>query len=91
MIIAGAIFALVQIIMTDVVSLRERYIYSRLIRSSSYRYDARGKYQAIIATVSAIGSGVGPVIGGAFAQRASWRVRNGLLFAEALTVRPFPV
>ncbi|KAJ3553085.1 hypothetical protein NP233_g12729 [Leucocoprinus birnbaumii] len=52
----GAIRSLAQIIISDVVSLRDR-----------------GKYQAIIASISSIGIAVGPVIGGAIAQKAGWQ------------------
>jgi MFS family permease len=37
----------------------------------------RGKYQGIIGGVVAIGYAIGPVIGGALAQKVGWRVRVG--------------
>ncbi|EPS96601.1 hypothetical protein FOMPIDRAFT_1032316 [Fomitopsis schrenkii] len=52
----GAIISMSQIIISDVVSLRER-----------------GKYQGIIGVVVAFGYAVGPVMGGALAQKVSWR------------------
>lgn len=36
----------------------------------------RGKYQGIIGGVVALGYAIGPVIGGALAQKVSWRVRT---------------
>lgn len=36
----------------------------------------RGKWASIIASMWAIGSVAGPVIGGAFAQEATWRWSN---------------
>ncbi|KAJ3576774.1 hypothetical protein NP233_g224 [Leucocoprinus birnbaumii] len=53
----GAIVTLAQIVMSDIVSLRER-----------------GKYQAISASVNLLGVGIGPVVGGAIAQNAGWRL-----------------
>ncbi|KAK7691326.1 hypothetical protein QCA50_004720 [Cerrena zonata] len=52
----GGIVSIVQIVMSDVVSLRER-----------------GKYQGIIGGFSALGFGVGPLIGGALAEKVSWK------------------
>lgn len=37
--------------------------------------DGSGKYQGIIGVVVAFGYAVGPVMGGALAQKVSWRVR----------------
>ena len=37
---------------------------------------ARGKYQGIIGGFIALGSAIGPVAGGALAQKVSWRVRS---------------
>lgn len=52
----GGINTMVEIVVYDLVSLRER-----------------GKYVGIIGSMWAIGSVVGPVLGGAFAQKATWR------------------
>ncbi|KAJ6564139.1 major facilitator superfamily domain-containing protein [Mycena capillaripes] len=51
----GGLVSMSQIVISDIVSLRER-----------------GKYQGIISGVIAIGYCLGPVIGGAFAQRLEW-------------------
>ncbi|QRW09763.1 major facilitator superfamily transporter [Ceratobasidium sp. AG-Ba] len=51
----GGINSLVNIIMSDVVSLKDR-----------------GKYQGILAAACAVGSGIGPLIGGALST-AGWR------------------
>lgn len=52
----GAINLLIELIVVDLVPLRER-----------------GKYMAIIFGVFAIGTGIGPVIGGLIVQRTTWR------------------
>ncbi|KAJ3481648.1 hypothetical protein NLI96_g7519 [Meripilus lineatus] len=52
----GGIVSMVQIVMSDVVSLRER-----------------GKYQGIIGVVVAFGFAIGPFMGGALAEKVSWR------------------
>ena len=44
------------IIVSDIVSLRER-----------------GKYQGMLGSAMAVGGGIGPLVGGVFAQRTSWR------------------
>ncbi|EWC44586.1 hypothetical protein DRE_06667 [Drechslerella stenobrocha 248] len=51
----GGIIAVSEIILTDLVPLRER-----------------GKYFGFLSTMWALGSVLGPVIGGAFAERVSW-------------------
>ncbi|KAF8959374.1 major facilitator superfamily domain-containing protein [Flammula alnicola] len=52
----GGIISMSQIVISDIVSLRDR-----------------GKYQGIIGAVVALGYAIGPVIGGALAQKVSWR------------------
>ncbi|KAJ5969144.1 hypothetical protein N7501_005392 [Penicillium viridicatum] len=52
----GGINALVDIVICDLVPLRQR-----------------GKYVALMAAVWAVGTVIGPVLGGAFAQYVSWR------------------
>ncbi|BDD60843.1 Efflux pump fus6 [Monascus purpureus] len=52
----GGINVMVEIVVCDLVSLRER-----------------GKYVGMIGSMWAIGSVVGPIIGGAFSQHATWR------------------
>ncbi|CAK7220306.1 hypothetical protein SCUCBS95973_004114 [Sporothrix curviconia] len=52
----GGIITMVNIVISDVVSLKER-----------------GKYQGIIGVVVAIGTAVGPLLGGVFVARATWR------------------
>ena len=37
---------------------------------------ARGKYQGIIGGFISLGYAIGPIIGGALAQKVSWRVRS---------------
>ncbi|KAG0059614.1 hypothetical protein BGZ89_000258 [Linnemannia elongata] len=53
---AGGIFSLSNIIIADLVSIRDR-----------------GKYQGFISAVFAISALVGPVMGGAFVDKVSWR------------------
>lgn len=53
----GGIVTMAQVVISDVVSLRDR-----------------GKYQGIIGGVVALGYAIGPLIGGALAQKVSWRV-----------------
>ncbi|KAF9585312.1 hypothetical protein BGW38_002951, partial [Lunasporangiospora selenospora] len=53
---AGGIFSLSNIIIADLVSLRDR-----------------GKYQGFISAVFAISALVGPVLGGAFVDKVTWR------------------
>ncbi|KAJ8457037.1 hypothetical protein ONZ45_g18476 [Pleurotus djamor] len=52
----GGIVSMAQIVMSDIVSLRDR-----------------GKYQGIVGGVVALGYGIGPLIGGALAEKVSWR------------------
>ena len=52
----GGLVALTYVIITDLVTLRER-----------------GKYMSVISLQWAIGSVIGPVIGGAFAEKVTWR------------------
>ncbi|KAG0320945.1 hypothetical protein BGZ99_004228, partial [Dissophora globulifera] len=52
----GGIFALSNIIIADLVSIRDR-----------------GKYQGFVSAVFAISALIGPVMGGAFVDRVSWR------------------
>ncbi|KAG7091549.1 hypothetical protein E1B28_010578 [Marasmius oreades] len=51
----GGIISMMQIIISDIITLRER-----------------GKYQGIIGFVVAAGYTVGPILGGALVQKASW-------------------
>ncbi|KAG0379097.1 hypothetical protein BGX24_001767 [Mortierella sp. AD032] len=53
---AGGIFSLANIIIADLVSIRDR-----------------GKYQGFISAVFAISALIGPVMGGAFVDKVSWR------------------
>ena len=55
----GGIITMMQVIVSDIISLRDR-----------------GKYQGIIGGIVAVGYAVGPLIGGALAQKVSWRVSN---------------
>lgn len=64
-----------QIIISDIVSLRERYESSCWICRAPYLISCRGKYQGIIGGAVALGYAIGPVIGGALSQKVSWRVR----------------
>ncbi|KAF8869428.1 major facilitator superfamily-domain-containing protein [Infundibulicybe gibba] len=52
----GGILSMAQIVISDIVSLRDR-----------------GKYQGIIGVFVAFGYAVGPLIGGALAQKVTWR------------------
>ncbi|CAK7204313.1 hypothetical protein SEUCBS139899_007068 [Sporothrix eucalyptigena] len=52
----GGIITIVNIVISDVVSLKDR-----------------GKYQGIIGVVVAIGTAVGPLLGGVFVARTTWR------------------
>lgn len=52
----GGIITVVSIVVSDVVSLKDR-----------------GKYQGIIGVVVAIGTAVGPLLGGVFVARTTWR------------------
>jgi MFS family permease len=52
----GGLVALTYVIITDIVTLRER-----------------GKYMSVISLQWAIGSVIGPIIGGAFAEKVTWR------------------
>ncbi|KAG9310938.1 major facilitator superfamily-domain-containing protein [Chiua virens] len=52
----GGIQSMAQIVVSDIVSLRDR-----------------GKYQGIISAATALGFAVGPPVGGALAEKVSWR------------------
>ncbi|KAF9475914.1 MFS general substrate transporter [Pholiota conissans] len=52
----GGLISMAQIVVADIVSLRDR-----------------GKYQGIMGSVVAVGYAIGPVIGGALAQKVTWR------------------
>jgi MFS family permease len=52
----GGIISLTMIIMSDIVSLRER-----------------GKYQGLLGGAIALGCGIGPLVGGLFAETVTWR------------------
>lgn len=52
----GGINTVVTIVVSDVVSLKDR-----------------GKYQGIIGVVVAAGTAVGPLVGGVFTEKVSWR------------------
>lgn len=58
----GGVITISQVIISDVVSLRER-----------------GKYQGVLGTVIMLGNGLGPLVGGALAQKASWRDQYRLM------------
>ena len=42
----------------------------------------RGKYQGIIGGLISVGFAIGPIAGGALAQKVSWRVRSYILFPD---------
>jgi MFS family permease len=52
----GGIFTTVIIVVSDVVSLKDR-----------------GKYQGLIGAVLALASALGPLVGGLFTEKVSWR------------------
>jgi MFS family permease len=52
----GGLVALTYVVITDMVTLRER-----------------GKYMSVISLQWAIGSVIGPVIGGSFVEKVTWR------------------
>jgi MFS family permease len=52
----GGLVALTYVVLTDMVTLRER-----------------GKYMSVISLQWAVGSVIGPVIGGAFSEKLTWR------------------
>lgn len=53
---AGGVNSLVMVIVSDMVTLRER-----------------GKYQGYLETFIALGNGIGPLIGGVFSEKVTWR------------------
>ncbi|KAL0575837.1 hypothetical protein V5O48_006127 [Marasmius crinis-equi] len=71
----GGIISLMQIIISDIITLRERYVFVRgfFICLWNDVVGSRGKYQGIVGVVAAVGYTVGPILGGALAQKVSWR------------------
>ena len=70
---AGGIVSLANIIIADLVSIRQR-----------------GRYQGMISSVFAISALTGPVLGGVFVDRISWRwcfyIQVGLAFITVPTL-----
>lgn len=69
----GGVMSIAQIIISDLVSLRDRY-FDLLIRLSFFLNTFRGKYIGYIGVFIVIGQGLGPFIGGELAERVTWRV-----------------
>ena len=69
---AGAITSSVQIILSDLVTLRERGMYSGLMAMSVVVLSLFLENILILRSAWAIGGGVGPVIGGSLAQNGKW-------------------
>jgi len=44
-----------------------------IILSDIVSIDKRAKYQSLLGISIALGSGIGPLVGGALSERASWR------------------
>lgn len=74
----GGIISIAQIIMSDIVSLRDRCVHcvchSSCANANFSLVLQRGKYQGIIGVFVALGNGIGPLIGGVLSEKVSWRV-----------------
>ncbi|KAF7360154.1 MFS drug transporter [Mycena venus] len=68
----GGLVSMMQIVVSDIVTLRERQV-AHLTMVPEAQFRCRGKYQGIIGGVVAIGYAIGPVVGGALAQKVGWR------------------
>jgi len=68
----GGIFSITQIILSDLVHLRERGIFNGLVVMYAFRTPS------LLSSLDyprawAVASGVGPVVGGSLSQRGQWR------------------
>ena len=74
----GGIISMAQIIMSDIVSLRDRWVYHSLCKCTMFDIisGSRGKYQGIIGVFVALGNGIGPLIGGVLSEKVTWRVSS---------------
>lgn len=74
----GGIISIAQIIMSDIVSLRDRCVqcvcHLFCANANFSLVLQRGKYQGIIGVFVALGNGIGPLIGGVLSEKVSWRV-----------------
>lgn len=74
----GGIISIAQIIMSDIVSLRDRCVHCvchLFCANANFALVLqRGKYQGIIGVFVALGNGIGPLIGGVLSEKVSWRV-----------------
>ena len=72
----GGIISMMQIVVSDIVSLRDRYVQFLDCRLRHLLILAcfSGKYQGIIGGVVSFGYAIGPLIGGALVQKVTWRV-----------------
>ena len=70
---SGGILSSSQIILSDIVTLKERGIYNGLIGLYVSQSHDASSICSLISSVFAVSGGIGPLIGGALSRHTQWR------------------
>jgi MFS family permease len=76
----GGIITLVQIVISDIITVEERWgetpyhLFAPRLTFTLFR----AKFQTIIGGIIAFGYAIGPLISGAFLEKAAWRVNKAI-------------